>query len=414
MMQSGKWRIPYCTLSNQCIERQLNQTVLLSLQHLFDQTMLSTTRLLRIRNATRSIQSSIRSYSKEIDFRSDTVTKPTKPMLESVLTAPLGDDVMSEDPTVLALEEYTADLFGKEKALFVPTGTMSNLVAIFAHCHGRASEMIIGSQSHINIWEGGNAANLGGVSSMQIQENANGTLDLDSIRDCYRLDNDDHFPKTQLICLENSHNMMGGVALQQSYIDDVAVLAKELDVKLHIDGARIFNAAVSMNIPVKDLCRGADSVSICLSKGLGAPLGSVLVGEKEVIRLAKRARKRLGGGMRQVGVVASMGMFAIQNHVDRLTEDHSRARKIAQTLHEAGFIQPQLGKVDTNIIYFGLPKHSKVTKEDLCNQLREKYGILLGGGYNKGGELFRMCTHMGVNDEDVDKALEGIIQLCLE
>lgn len=376
--------------------------------------MLSRTGLFRIHNTARSIRSSFRTYSKYVDLRSDTVTKPTRPMLECVLDAPLGDDVMGEDPTVLALEEYTADLFGKEKALFIPTGTMSNLVAIFAHCHGRASEMIIGSQSHINIWEGGNAANLGGVSSMQIQENHDGTLDLDSIRDCYRLDNDDHFPKTQLICLENSHNMMGGVALKQSYIDDVATLAKELDVKLHIDGARIFNAAVSMNIPVKDLCRGADSVSICLSKGLGAPLGSVLVGEKEVIRLAKRARKRLGGGMRQVGVVASMGMFAIQNHVDRLAEDHCRALKIAETLHEAGFTQPQAGNVDTNIVYFGLPKHSNVTKEDLCEKLREKYGILLGGGYNKGGELFRICAHMGVDDEDVNKALESIINLCLE
>jgi threonine aldolase len=334
-------------------------------------------------------------------------------MLECVLTARTGDDVFGEDPTVLALEEYAADLFGKEKALFVPTGTMSNLVAIFSHCRGRASEMIIGSQSHINLWEGGGAANLGGVSSRQIQENHDGTLDLDAIRDHYCLDNDDHFAKTELICLENSHNMMGGTALEQSYIDDVCELANELDVKVHIDGARIFNASISVGIPVKDLCHGVDSVSVCLSKGLGSPLGSVLVGEKEFIRLAKRARKRCGGGMRQVGVVASMGMFAIQNNVERLAEDHFRAKRMAKTLYEAGFKQPQGGDVDTNIVYFGLPDNSKVTKEEVCDRLSEHHGVLVGSGYNKGGELFRICTHMDINDKDVDKALESILHVCL-
>jgi len=298
--------------------------------------------------------------------------------------------------------------------LFVPTGTMSNLIAILAHCHGRASEMIIGSQSHICLWEGGNAANLGGVSSKQIQENYDGTLDLDSMRDCYRSDNDDHFAKTELICLENTHNVMGGRALEKTYIDEVSTFAKDLGVKVHIDGARIFNASVSLNTPVAELCSGADSVSICLSKGLGAPLGSVLVGEKEFIRLAKRARKRCGGGMRQVGVVASMGKFAIQNNVSRLSIDHSRAEKIATALHEAGFKQPQQGKVDTNIVYFGLPDHSNVTRNELCDRLRKEYGILLSGGYNKGGELFRICTHMDINDEDVDRAVEDIISLCLK
>ena len=348
-----------------------------------------------------------------VDLRSDTVTKPSKAMLECIQNAPLGDDVLGEDPTVLALEDYAANLFGKEKALFVPTGTMSNLVAILSHCHGRASEIIIGAQSHICLWEGGGAANLGGVSSRQIQENLDGTMDLDSIRDCYRLDNDDHFAKTELICLEQSHNMMGGKAVDKTYIDQVSLLAKELDVKVHIDGARIFNASVALGIPVKELCQGVDSVSVCLSKGLGAPLGSVLVGESDFIRLAKRARKRCGGGMRQVGVVASMGMYAIKNNIERLALDHEKAKKIAKTLHEAGFRQPQNGNVDTNIVYFGLPENSKVSKEDLPDRLKE-YGVLLGSGYNKGGELFRVCTHLDISDDDVDRALDSIIHVCLK
>ena len=366
------------------------------------------------RQKTRTSLISTRSISKLIDLRSDTVTQPTRSMLATVLTAPTGDDVLGEDPTVLALEDYAADLFGKEKALFVPTGTMSNLVAILAHCNNRASEIIIGSQSHINLWEGGGAANLGGVSTKQIQECANGTLDLDAIRDFYRSDNDDHFAKTELICLENSHNMMGGVALNKKYIDTVGEVARGLDVKVHIDGARIFNASVSLNEPVKNLCEGADSISVCLSKGLGAPLGSILVGKMEFIRLAKRARKRCGGGMRQVGVVASMGLHAFQNHVDRLEEDHIRARRIAKTLYDAGFKQPQDGNIDTNIVYFGLPDQSKVGKEELCRILRDKYGVLLSGGYSKGGQLFRVCTHMDIDDQDTDMALDGIMSVCLE
>ncbi len=354
----------------------------------------------------------IRSFTKLIDMRSDTVTKPTQPMLQTTLTAPIGDDIFSEDPTIQSLQQYTAKLFAKENALYVPSGTMSNLIAIISHCNTNASEIIIGSQSHLCLWEGGNVSNIGGVSTKQIQENENGMLDLNCIKDCYRDDNDDHYAKTKLICLENSHNMMGGVVLRKEYIDSVGVLAQELNVKVHIDGARIFNAAVSLNIPVKDLCQSADSISVCLSKGLGAPLGSVLVGDNEFIRLAKRARKRCGGGMRQAGVVASMGLYALQNHVDRLEEDHERAKKIAKTLYGSGFRQPQGGNVETNIVYFGLPENSKVKKEQLCSLLRE-HGVLVGGGYSKGGELFRICTHLDVSDEDVDLALETIIRLCI-
>jgi len=334
-------------------------------------------------------------------------------MLQCSLTAATGDDVFGEDPSVLELEEHTAHLFHKEKALFVPTGTMSNLVAILAHCNSRASEIIIGKESHICLWEGGGAANLGGVHTRQVSERSDdGTMDVSDIRDVFRTDNDDHFAKTELICLENTQNMLGGVALPVSYMDTVAQLAAELHVKVHVDGARIFNTACALKVSVAELCRSADSVSVCLSKGLGAPVGSVLVGDSEFIRLAKRARKRCGGGMRQAGVIASMGMYALLHHVDRINEDHSRAKRIARELASHGFIQPQGGNVHTNIVYFGLPDDSLVSKDELCRRLFSEWGVRIGAGYSRGGDLFRIVTHLDVDDEGVDRAIEGIWTLC--
>jgi threonine aldolase len=259
----------------------------------------------RLHLAARSVQSSSRRI---VDLRSDTVTQPTVDMLRAVTQASTGDDVMREDPTVNELEAYAADLFGKENALFVPTGTMGNLCAIMAHCHhNKSAEIMIGKKSHINLYEGGGYANLAGVSSKEIDEDENAMFSLDDLRNSFRVDDDDHYAKSTLICLENTHNMLGGVVLPSTYIDEIGKLAHEEwrkhHMKVHIDGARIFNAAISRNIPPSKLCAGADSVSICLSKGLGAPMGSILVGDAEFIRLARRARKRLGGGMRQAGVM---------------------------------------------------------------------------------------------------------------
>jgi threonine aldolase len=335
-------------------------------------------------------------------------------MLEAALTARTGDDVMGEDPTVIELEELTAQLFGKERGLYVPTGTMGNLLAILSHCHERASEIIIGRASHICLWEGGNAANLGGVSSRQIPERDDATFYPDDVRDCYRKDNDDHFPKTKLLCLENTHNMMGGVALTPNYITHMGNLARnELGIAVHIDGARIFNAAVAQNVSVAELCHGADSISVCLSKGLGAPLGSVLVGSAELIRLARRARKRCGGGMRQAGVVAAMGKYALEHHVTRLADDHTRAKRLAYELHRHGFQLLRQGQVDTNLIFFALPETSLVSKEELCQKLESKYNIKLGSGYSRGGRLFRAATHMDVDDEGIDRAAEAMVKLCV-
>eukprot|EP00986_Skeletonema_menzelii_P004075 scaffold1352_cov136-Skeletonema_menzelii.AAC.5 len=349
-----------------------------------------------------------------VDLRSDTVTQPTSAMLNAATQAKTGDDVMGEDPTVTALEDYAAELFGKERALYLPTGTMANMCAILSHCHyNKSAEMIIGSKSHINLYEGGGYANLAGVSCKQIPEDDDAMFNLDDIRDACFCDNDDHYAKSTLICLENTHNMLGGVALSESYISSIGKMARESDIKVHIDGARIMNASVALNTSPSSLCKGADSLTICLSKGLGAPMGSILVGETEFIRLARRARKRLGGGMRQVGVIASMGMHALTNNIDRMADDHLRAQRIASELKGAGFFLPRDGKVDTNIVFFALPENSKLTKEELPAKMLEKYGVKIAGGYSEGGRMFRLVTHMDVDDHGIDTAIEGIISLCI-
>lgn len=350
-----------------------------------------------------------------VDLRSDTVTQPSSAMLHAATQAQTGDDVMGEDPTVTALEHYAADLFGKEGALYLPTGTMANMCAILAHCHyNKSAEMIVGTKSHINLYEGGGYANLAGVSCKQIPEDENAMFSMDDLQDAYFNDNDDHYAKSTLICLENTHNMLGGIALPASYISSIGKMALERDMKVHIDGARIMNAVVAQNnICPSALCEGADSVSICLSKGLGAPMGSILVGETEFIRLARRARKRLGGGMRQVGVIASMGLHALKNNVERMADDHYRAQKIASELKRAGFFLPREGKMDTNIVFFGLPEYSKLTKEELPAKLFDNYGVKIAGGYSSGGRLFRLVLHMDVDDEGVDAAIDGIISLCI-
>jgi len=360
-------------------------------------------------------QRSFSASSSIVDLRSDTVTVPSQDMLNSAMTAAVGDDVMGEDPTVLELEGFMADKFGKERGLYVPTGTMANLVALLSHCDKtRAAEIIIGTGSHINLWEGGNAASIGGIHTRQVEEHAiTGELDEDDILDCVRNGFDDHWPITSLLCLENSHNMCGGIAMPKGYFDRMGALAHsdKMNVNVHVDGARIFNAAVALDIDVKDLCESVDSVSICLSKGLGAPLGSVLVGESDFIEVAKRARKRCGGGMRQAGVVAAMGMYAVQNNVERLAEDHVRAKKIGLALKENGFYMLRDGTIDTNIVYFGLPETTNLSREEFRTRLSEEYGVKVTGGYSRGGKLFRIVTHMNVDEEGVDRAIEGILTL---
>jgi threonine aldolase len=378
-------------------------------------------------SSTASIDHSGHCHRRIVDLRSDTVTSPSQPMLQTALHARTGDDVLGEDTTVQELEHYVADQFGKECGVYVPTGTMANLIAIMAHCNVRSSEILIGAQSHISLWEAGNVAGLASVYTKSIQEDVyTGQFDVQQIRNMTNCtDSDAHQCRTQLLCLENTHNMLGGIALPIQYMNDVGSLChNELHLKIHLDGARICNAAIALNVSVKDLCHVADTVSICLSKGLGAPMGSVLVGEREIIRLAKRARKRCGGGMRQAGVVAAMGLYALQNNYHRLHDDHIRAKRLATTLQQNGFPLMRDGQVDTNIVYFKLPDTTigKLAKDEFCIRLFNEYGVKVTGGYtgsshhgndnNGGRDFFRAVTHLDVNDDDIDYASDAMVQLC--
>jgi threonine aldolase len=362
------------------------------------------------------------SHRRVVDLRSDTVTAPSPAMLQTCLQASTGDDVMGEDPTVQELQHCVADLFHKECGLYVPTSTMANLIAIMAHCQIRSSDIIIGSQSHIALWEAGNVSSLANVFPKMIPEQSdNGQFHLSHVRDVTNLDDGDvHVCKTQLLCLENTHNMLGGIALSVEYMNEIGSFCRtELqNLPIHLDGARICNAALALNVPVHDLCHSAQTVSVCLSKGLGAPVGSVLVGDAETIRLAKRARKRCGGGMRQAGVIAAMGLYAIQNNVHRLRDDHHRAQRFASTLMEHGFQLMRNGQVDTNIVYFQLPRSNdtngtvKITKEAFQTRLFQEYGVKVTGGYSSGGNYFRAVTHLDINDDDIAHAANAMVELC--
>lgn len=268
-----------------------------------------------------------------------------------------------------------------------------------------------------------------GISTKQIQETENNTLCTDAIQDCFYQDIDDHYPKTQLLCLENTHNVLGGVVIPPDYLNNKIPLLKQNlkdkhdnSIKVHVDGARIMNASISTQISPSELNKNVDSVSICLSKGLGCPVGSVLVATDEIIYKAKRIRKRCGGGMRQAGLLAKMGLYAMENNVERLSDDHKRAKRLAEALSQNGFYLPRDGVIDTNIVFFGLPEPSDdesgkhktalVKKEELCDKLLAEHGIKIGGGYSKGGRLFRAVTHLDVNDEDVDRTAEALVKVC--
>jgi threonine aldolase len=377
----------------------------------------------RLRKRVESIHSRffLSSHRRIVDLRSDTVTSPSPALLEAARTAPTGDDVLGEDPTVRALECYMAERCGKECGLFLPTATMANLVAVMAHCDRRGAEILMGAHSHMALWEAGNSAGIAGVFAKQLLEDeTTAQLSEQQIRKAtVRDDTDDHRCHTQLLCLENTHNMLGGVALPLEYMQQMDALCHKEDqlrLRIHLDGARICNAAVALGGSLAALCQGADTVTLCLSKGLGAPLGSVLVGEQETIRLARRARKRCGGGMRQAGVVAAMGLYAMQHNYDRLIQDHERAQFLASVLLNNGFSLMRNGKVDTNIIYFQLPETTttQLNPADFCARLEKEFGVKVTGGYSstRGGDYFRAVTHLDVSDEDVQYAADAMVQIC--
>ncbi|GBG34517.1 Low specificity L-threonine aldolase [Hondaea fermentalgiana] len=310
-----------------------------------------------------------------VDLRSDTVTRPSKAMYAAMAAAEVGDDVLGDDPTTARLEEEAAEMLGKEAGLFVPTGTMGNLAAIITHASGVAfPEMISGNKQHTYLYEVGTTARLAGVHNWAVPNKADGTLALDEIENAIRIE-DVHHPQTRLVILENTHNSCGGVPLPTSYVDSVGALTKSHKIALHIDGARIFNAATALGQPASRVCQAADSVTFCLSKGLGAPAGSVLVGSRDFIKRTRNVRKALGGGMRQSGVLAACGLVALREMTTRLAEDHEAAQILARGLAEMPGITIRAQDVHTNILYFDVADGKG---EILCEKLAQDHGVLVG------------------------------------
>ncbi len=336
-----------------------------------------------------------------VDLRSDTVTRPTPQMRAAMAAAEVGDDVYGEDPSVNRLQELAAERMGKEAGLFVPSGTMGNLAAILSHCT-RGDEVILGNLGHTFLFEGGGIASLGGVHSYVLPTRADGTLALEDIRAAIRSD-DPHYPISRLITLENTHNRCGGVPLPPEYMDQVEQLAHETGLKVHLDGARIFNAAVALGVPVSRLTKAADSVTFCLSKGLCAPVGSVLCGSKDFIYKARRIRKHLGGGMRQAGILAAAGIVALEGMVDRLAEDHAHARRLAHGLADiSGLVVEQIDP-PSNMVFATLKEDVMLDSSQLAQRMLE-YRVRIGLVSKR---RFRLVTHYWVDDAGVDQALQA-------
>jgi threonine aldolase len=336
-----------------------------------------------------------------IDLRSDTVTHPTDEMRAAMASAEVGDDVMREDPTVNRLQEVAAERMGKEAGLLVSSGTMGNLAAVLAHC-GRGDETILGNLAHTFLFEAGGIAALGGVHSYVLPNRADGTLALDAMRSAVRGE-DIHSPITRLIVLENTHNRCGGTVLSPSYMRSVGELAREKGLQVHVDGARIFNAAAALNLPAAELVRDADSVTFCLSKGLCAPVGSVLCGSKTFIEKARRIRKQLGGGMRQAGILAAAGLVALDKMTGRLIEDHVRAQRLAKGLSSLPGIVLDTMEPATNMVFGSLADEVPFSATEAVERLK-KLGVRVGLA---GERRFRLVTHYWVDDEGVEIALDA-------
>jgi threonine aldolase len=340
-----------------------------------------------------------------IDLRSDTVTWPTPKMREAMANAPLGDDVYGEDPTINQLEAESAELLGKEAGLFVTSGTQGNIAAILAHC-GRGDEVILGSKAHTFVYEAGSIAALGSVHPHTVPVHPDGTLNLDDIRGAVR-GNNVHFPRTRLIALENTQGTVGGMPLSAEYTDQVAEIARAHGLKLHIDGARLFNAAAALGVSAKRLVENADSATFCLSKGLCAPVGSVLVGSKPFIDEARRARKMLGGGLRQGGVIAAAGLVAIREMIDRLPEDHANACLLGEGLAAVPHIGVDLARIRTNFVFFDLLESAPIGPDELVRRLGSEYNIAMRPypGYVR---TFRAVTHYWVGPDQVRQVVDAM------
>lgn len=331
---------------------------------------------------------------KTIDLRSDTVTRPTSGMLESMVSAELGDDVYGDDPTVNKLEEITAKMLGFEAALFTASGTQANLVAIMSHC-ARGDEYIVGQQAHTYKYEGGGAAVLGSIQPQPIEFEPDSTLDLNKVEEKIKPD-DFHFARTRLLCLENTQN---GLALPLEYLEEAAFFCRNHKLRLHLDGARLFNAAVKQKIKPEKITNNFDSVSLCLSKGLGAPVGSMLCGTQQFVNEARKWRKMVGGGMRQAGILAAAGIFALQNNTERLEEDHTKAQYLSEGLARHKQLEVTYQESQTNMVFF---KTTLENAQKLAKYLRQ-HQILISPGATT-----RLVTHLDISKNDISVVIDKI------
>jgi threonine aldolase len=337
-----------------------------------------------------------------IDLRSDTVTRPTAAMRAAMAAAEVGDDVFGEDPAVIRLEEQIAELLGKEAALFVASGTMGNQLGVRVHCQP-GDELLCDSDCHIFMYEQGAAAQLFGVSTRAVAAEGH-VLTVAHLEDKVRPD-DVHHPCTRLVCLENTHNRGGGRVLPYDGVQDICRWAAQQGLARHLDGARLFNAVIATGVPARDWAQHFDTVSVCFSKGLGAPVGSALAGPRETIRRARRLRKVLGGGWRQAGVLAAAASYALDHHVSRLAEDHSRAQTLASAVRECPRLRLDPPQVDTNIVIFSV-EPQLATAEEFCRRLAEE-GVLM---MPIGPQRVRAVTHLDVSASDAQRAAEQILR----
>ena len=329
------------------------------------------------------------------DFRSDTVTRPSQAMREAMAKAEVGDDVFGDDPTVKRLEATLAERLGKDAGVFLTSGTQSNLCALLAHC-GRGDGYIVGADAHCYAHEQGGAAWIGGLQPVPLRHQPDGTLSLEEIEAAIAGDEDSHVARTQLLALENT---FGGRPMPQSWLAEATELARGRGLSTHLDGARVFNAAIAGNVDVAEIARPFDTVSVCLSKGLGAPIGSVLVGNKELIARARRLRKAVGGGLRQVGILAAAGLFALEHTVERRAEDHANARRLAEGLSRLPGLSVEAA---TNIVWVNVSERAKAFADRLAAE-----GIAITGGYPgaSGVSRQRWVTHLDVDRSAVDRAV---------
>ncbi|XP_022524732.2 threonine aldolase 1 [Astyanax mexicanus] len=351
-----------------------------------------------------------------VDLRSDTVTKPGPAMRRAMAEAEVGDDVFGEDPTVNELQKMATDIFGMEAALFMPSGTMSNLISVMVHCRERGDEMILGDLSHLHIYEQGGSAQLAGVHSTTVTTLPNGTFDLDQLDSKIRHGYPDaHYPRSRLVCVENTHNILGGRVVPLPFLQELRSLADQYGLALHMDGARLMNAAAALGVHPSVILKHCHSVSVCLSKGLGAPVGTMLAGSKDFIQRAVRARKALGGGMRQSGILAAAGKIALSDMPGRLDEDHRNARSFAEALTQCDppLYQVDLAAMETNIVRFGLhdPGPSPTEFCELMGTVSEAEVDALGQGvsvlmFPHVGGTVRAVWHLGISEEDTQLAIK--------